>query len=176
MAEDTIWKGTSSQWKNCGAFALLIVSVPASSALHLWLRDKGVGLWIYLLVLVAALWALWKWVQLKTTVFHLTNERLLTTSGILTKVTDTLELYRVRDLKTVQPLWLRMLGLQNVELYTSDASSAGVNLEFVPTSLDLPDRIRQCVEACRLRKNVRMMDVVDEHPGDASSGSETPHS
>jgi uncharacterized membrane protein YdbT with pleckstrin-like domain len=173
MNEDTIWKGTSSQWKNCGAFTLLIASVPVSVALHLWLRDKGVGLWIYLLVLVAALWALWKWAQLKTTVFQLTNERLITTSGIFTKVTNMLELYRVRDLKTVQPLWLRLLGLQNIEIYTSDASTAGVNLEYVQASLNLQDRLRQCVEACRLRKNVRTMDIVDGKPGDALIDDET---
>jgi uncharacterized membrane protein YdbT with pleckstrin-like domain len=174
MTEDTIWKGTSSQWKNCGAFALLIASIPVSITLHLWLKDKGVGPWIYLLVLVAALWALWKWAQLKTTVFQLTNERLITTSGIFTKVTNMLELYRVRDLKTVQPLWLRVLGLQNIEIYTSDASTAGVSLQFVRSSLNLQDRLRQCVEACRLRKNVRMMDVVEEHPGDAAEEAD-PH-
>jgi uncharacterized membrane protein YdbT with pleckstrin-like domain len=176
MTEDTIWKGTSSQWKNCGAFALLIATIPVSITLHLWLKDKGVGPWIYLLVLAAGLWAFWKWVQLKTTVFQLTNERLITTSGIFTKVTNMLELYRVRDLKTVQPLWLRLLGLQNIEIYTSDASTVGVNLEFVQASLNLQDRLRQCVEACRLRKTVRTMDIVDGAHGDALTDDETHHS
>jgi hypothetical protein len=73
----------------------------------------------------------------------------------------------VRDLKIVQPLTHRLLGLENVELYTSDASTADVDLDFVPVSLELGDRIRKCVEACRSAKNVRMMDVVEEHPGDA---------
>jgi uncharacterized membrane protein YdbT with pleckstrin-like domain len=167
MPEETIWKGTSSQWKNCGAFGVLIISIPVSVALHVWLRDKGVAPWIYLLVVFAALWALWQWAQLRTTVYHLTTERLLTVSGILTKVTDTLELYRVRDLKIVQPIIHRMLGLQNIEIYTTDASSAEVDLNYVPVSLNLADQIRKCVEACRTAKNVRMMDVVEEHPGDA---------
>ena len=170
MPEETIWKGTSSQWKNCGAFALLVLSVPVAVALHVWLSDKGIVPWNYLLIVAAALWTLWKWVRLKTTVFHLTTERLLTSSGILTKVTDTLELYRVRDLKIVQPLTQRLLGLQNIDLFTSDASSAEVNLDYIPVSLDLGDKIRKCVEACRTAKNVRMMDVVEEHPGDAPPG------
>jgi len=170
MSEDTIWKGTSSQWKNWKAFALLVASVPASIALHLRLQEQGVGPWIYLFVLVAGLWALWKWALLRSTVFHLTNERLLTTSGILTKVTNTLELYRIRDLQVVQPLMLRLLGLQNIAIFTSDASTAEVPLRFVHASLNLPDRIRQCVEACRTKKNVRMMDVVGEQPGDVGTG------
>ena len=169
MPEDTIWKGSSSQWINLGAFALLGASIPISITLHVWLRDKGVGPWIYFLVLAAALWALWKWALLRATEHHLTNERLLTTSGILTKVTNTLELYRVRDLKVVQPLFLRILGLQNIEIYTADASSSEVALRYVHTSLGLPDRIRQSVESCRQRKNVRVMDMVDGQPGDAAS-------
>lgn len=170
MPEETIWKGTSSPWKNCGAFTMLILSVPASVGLHVWLRGTGIAPWSYLLFVAAALWALWKWVQLKTTVFHLTTERLLTVSGLLTKVTDTLELYRVRDLKIVQPLTQRLLGLQNIDLFTSDASSAEVNLDFVPVNLNLGDKIRKCVEACRSAKNVRTMDVVEDHPGDAAAG------
>ena len=170
MPEETIWKGTSSQWKNCGAFAMLILSVPVSVGLHMRFRGTGIAPWSYLLFVAAALWTLWKWVQLKTTVFHLTTERLLTVSGLLTKVTDTLELYRVRDLKIVQPLTQRLLGLQNIDLFTSDASSAEVNLDFVPVNLNLGDKIRKCVETCRSAKNVRMMDVVEEHPGDAPTG------
>jgi uncharacterized membrane protein YdbT with pleckstrin-like domain len=167
MPEDTIWKGTSSQWENCAAFMWLILSVPLSVGLNLWLADKGVGLWIYGLVAIAALWALWRWVQTKTTTYHLTTERLLTTSGILTKVTDTLELYRVRDLKIVQPLTLRLLGLQNIEMFTADASTADIHLEYIPVRLNLADQIRKCVEACRMAKNVRVMDVVDDEPGAA---------
>jgi uncharacterized membrane protein YdbT with pleckstrin-like domain len=166
MPEETIWKGTSSPWKNFKAFALLAVSIPVS----IWLHGKGAGSWIYFLVLAAALWALWKWIQLKTTVFHLTTERLLTTSGILTKVTDALELYRVRDLKIIQPLSERLLGLQKIEVFTSDASSAEVDMDCVPVSLNLPDRIRKCVESCRTAKGARVMDVVEERPGDAATG------
>jgi len=170
MTEDTIWKGTCSPWKISGAFVFLILSIPASIVLQLWLEDKGVGLWPYLLIVVAALWLLWRWVELKTTVFHLTNERLLITSGILTKVTNTLELYRVRDLKVVQPLWLRMVGLQNIELYTADTSTEIVIIDYVRESLTLPDRLRQYVEACRAKKNVRVMDVIDDETGDAPVG------
>ncbi len=165
MPEETIWKGTSSQWKNWKAFTLLVVSVPVAVALH-----DVAGPWIFFLVLAAALRALWKWVQVKTAVYHLTSERLLTTSGILTKVTEALELYRVRDLKIIQTLTQRLLGLAKIEVFTSDASSAEVDIDYVPVSLNLPDRIRKCVEACRAAKNVRVVDMVEEHPGDAAAG------
>src|SRR5207302_9455314 len=43
-----------------------------------------------------------------TTLFR---SRLKTTEGVFSKVTDSLELYRVKDLETRQPFWLRMCGL-----------------------------------------------------------------
>ena len=173
MAEDTIWKGTSSQWENFKPFAFFVISIPASIGLHHWLGDKGVGVWIYALILLAGLWAFSRWLILKTTVYHLTSERLITSHGILTKVTDTLELYRVRDLQMVQPLFLRILGLQNIHIITTDSTSAELILDYMPTSANLGDQLRNCVEACRKAKRVSAMDVVSESPGDHQEGHPT---
>jgi uncharacterized membrane protein YdbT with pleckstrin-like domain len=167
MADETIWKGTSSQWKNCGPYFALAVSVPVSVLAH-WQFGAWAGqpiFFVYLPVLAAALWSLWRWLVLKTTAYHLTTERLLTTTGILTKVTDTLELYRVRDMKTVQTLAQRMVGLQDICLCTADASTAEVRIDFVPVALNLSEQVRKAVETCRMKKNVRVMDVAEEHPG-----------
>lgn len=167
MPDETIWKGTSSQWKNCGPYFALAASVPVSVFVH-WQFGAGAGqsiFFVYLLVLAAVLWALWRWIMVKTTAYHLTTERLLTTTGILTKVTDTLELYRVRDMKTVQTLAQRMVGLQDIYLCTADASTADVRIDFVPVALNLSEQVRKAVEACRMKKNVRVMDMVEDHPG-----------
>lgn len=166
MAEEIIWKGTSSQWKNFGAYALLVLSIPVAVGLHLWLPEKDIAPWIYIIVVIAALRAFWKRLQLKTTTYELTSERLLTTSGIFSKVTDTLELYRVRDLKIVQPFLLRPLGLQIIELCTSDTLTADVLIDYVPTRLNLGEQLRKRVEACRMAKRVRTMDLTDgSHDG-----------
>ena len=166
MPEETIWKGTSSQWKNCGTFVMLILSIPASIGLHVWLGDKGIVPWNYLLIVAAAFWAFWKWLQLKTVAYQITTERLITTSGIFTKVTDPLELYRVRDLRVVEPLFHRLLGLQNIEVITTDALDAEVVLDYVPAREKLLEQLRNCVETCRKVKGVRSVDTVLENPGD----------
>jgi uncharacterized membrane protein YdbT with pleckstrin-like domain len=163
MDEEPIWKGTSSQWKNFKQFVLVIIVLAVCVWLHKW---KAVSPWIYLLVVPPFIWAFWRWLTVKTTFYALTSERLVTTHGILTKVTDTLELYRVRDLRIVQPLFLRMLGLQNVQIITTDATTDSIVLDYLPTADDLGERLRKSVEDCRDAKRVRAMDIVNENPGD----------
>ncbi len=143
MPEQTLWSGTSSQWKNLGAFLLCLLVIPIP-------------------------WAIYRWLQVKTTRYTLTTERLLTKKGIFNVDTDTLELYRVHDLAVTQPFFQRMLGLKTVQMVTGDTTSPRVTIDYIPMSLNLQDTIREQVEECRMRKRVRTVDVEDSddiHPG-----------
>jgi len=141
MAEENIWTGTSSQLKNFWAFVLCILVIPIP-------------------------WAIYCWLLVKSTTYRLTSERLLTTRGIFSTVTDTLELYRVRDLEMSQTFIQRLFGLQNIVLLTADESSPRILIDYIPTALGLPDKFRAQVEACRLAKRVRTVDMEDD-PGHA---------
>jgi uncharacterized membrane protein YdbT with pleckstrin-like domain len=166
MAEETIWRGHSSQLKNVGAYALLVISLGIAIWLH---QTYPWGGWAYLVVALFALWALWKWLVVKTMSYELTTERLITTRGILTKVTDTLELYRVRDLQTVQPLLLRMMGLENIHLLASDATTEAIVIDYLPANLKLGEQLRKAVEVCREKKRVRALDIVTEEGQEGGS-------
>lgn len=133
-----VWRGTSSQWKNFGFFILC--------ALLCWL-------------IVPIFIALARYLQTKNKVYELTTERLKTTEGVFSKVTDTLELYRVKDLEKRQPFFYRLVGVENVALNTSDASSPFIFIEAIPSSVGLADKIRNQVEAVRAQKGVREIDV-----------------
>ena len=137
--ETVIWKGASSQVKNFWWFVacLLVVPIP---------------------------WAIWAWLKVKCRVYTLTNERLLIESGVLNKSQDTLELYRVRDLQVFEPFWLRLFGLQNIHLLATDLTTENLMLDYIPSSLNLRDKFRECVEECRRRKGVREIGV-DIEPG-----------
>ena len=141
MAEETLWQGTSSQLKNFWAFVLCILILPIP-------------------------WAIYRWLLVKTTVYRLTTERLITEHGILNKTTDTLELYRVRDMQVTAPFIQRLFGLQTIHLLTADTSTPSLLLDFIPASLALPDKFRAQVEECRQRKRVRTVDLEDDTPGD----------
>jgi uncharacterized membrane protein YdbT with pleckstrin-like domain len=138
MAEETIWRGTSSQIKNLGCFILC-----------------GLFCWLIVPIFIA----LSRYLQTKNHVFELTSERLKITEGVFNKVTETLELYRVKDIEVLQPFFSRMFGVENIKVNTSDLSSPVVLLEAIPKTVALADKMRNQVEAVRMQKNVREIDL-----------------
>lgn len=165
VAEETLWRGSSSQWKNAVTFgiclfiaiAILVIALIASQSESPPLKMAAPFILILLIFPVAV--ALAYYLRTKTKVYELTNERLKITEGVFSKVTDTLELYRVKDLETRQPFSSRLCGLEDVQLNTSDASTPSVIIDAVPTRLGLGDKIRNAVEAIRQQKRVREIDV-----------------
>src|SRR5215510_3992702 len=137
-AEEIVWRGTSSQWKNFGVYLLC-------------------GLFCWLLVPI--FFALVYYLQTKNKVFELTTQRFKITSGVFTKTTETLELYRVKDIETRQPFFSRLVGIEDVQMTTSDVSSPSVLIEAVPLSVGFADKLRHQVEIIRQQKRVRKIDI-----------------
>jgi uncharacterized membrane protein YdbT with pleckstrin-like domain len=138
MAEEIVWRGPSSQWKNFGVYVLC-----------------GLFCWLIVPIFIA----LARYLQTKNKIYELTTERLKITEGVFSKVTDTLELYRVKDIETRQPFLYRMFHVENIAITTSDASSPLVFLEAIPSTVSLADKIRNRVEAVRMEKRVREIDI-----------------
>ncbi|MDQ6914052.1 MAG: PH domain-containing protein, partial [Verrucomicrobiota bacterium] len=78
MPEETIWRGLSSQQKNLGLFILC-----------------GLFCWLIVPIFIA----LARYLQTKNKIYELTSERLKTSEGVFTKTTESLELYRVKDIE-----------------------------------------------------------------------------
>src|SRR5204862_241536 len=72
-----------------------------------------------------------RYLETKNKVFELTNERLKMTEGIFSKVTETLELYRVKDIEVLQPFIYRIVGLENIKVNTSDLSAPVMLLDGI---------------------------------------------
>jgi uncharacterized membrane protein YdbT with pleckstrin-like domain len=137
-AEEIVWRGTSSQWKNFGVYVLC-----------------GLLCWL----IVPIFFALIYFYKTRCKVFELTTQRLKITSGVFSKFTETLELYRVKDIETRQPFFSRLVGIENVQLTTSDVSSPVVLIEAVPSSAGFADKVRNQVEIIRQQKRVREIDI-----------------
>jgi uncharacterized membrane protein YdbT with pleckstrin-like domain len=138
LPEEIVWRGTSSQWKNFGVYLLC-----------------GLLCWL----IVPIFFALARYLQTKRKIFELTTQRFKITSGVFSKMTETLELYRVKDIETRQPFLSRLVGVENVQMNTSDTSSPIVLIEAVPSNVGLADKLRNQVELIRQQKRVREIDI-----------------
>lgn len=136
--EELVWSGAPSQ----------VVNVPAYV---LW----GLLFWLVIPIFVI----LWKWLVLKNTKYELTTERLKTRHGVINKKMDDMELYRVRDYKFDQPLFLRLFRLGNITLLTSDKTSPVVVIRAIGDGEQLREQVRKSVEACRMKKRVREVEL-----------------
>ena len=112
MAETTIWRGNPSQWKNFGGFvfaAIIAIAITVASifaARSASAESRRLGPFILIFLLLPIFMALTRYLQTKNRIYELTTERLKTSEGVLNRVTDTLELYRVKDLETHASLFV----------------------------------------------------------------------
>ncbi len=136
--ERSVWQGTPSQVVNLGSFILL-----------------GLFFWLVIPLFVM----LWRWLVVKSTKYELTTERLRLRHGVFNKVSNELELYRVRDYVLEQPFFLRVFSLSNIVLTTSDKTHPRVVIEAIRDGEELREKLRKYVELCRTRKGVREIDI-----------------
>jgi membrane protein YdbS with pleckstrin-like domain len=132
--EEIVWSGSPSQLINIKTFA--------------WC-----GLLCFLIIPIFI--ALWKWLVVRNTRFEITTQRLRVKAGVLNKTTAELELYRVKDFRVDQPLLLRMFGLSNIVLVSTDRTHPYVVIPAVPNGIELGDTIRENVEGLRRNLGIR---------------------
>ena len=108
------------------AVAAAYVLIPESSA-QPWLRITV----LVLAVLAASLWAGLPFLRWSTSQYTITNRRLITRSGIITRTGRDIPLYRINDVAYEKGLLDRILGCGT--LVISDATEkAGVVLHDIP--------------------------------------------
>lgn len=136
--EKVVWSGTPSQALHFGTYALCVLLSP---------------------LVIPIFIALAKYLQTRAHKYELTSERLLISRGVFSKTTDGLELYRVKDGRVEEPFFLRLFGAGNVILMTSDKTHPVVVLEAVPAPAKIWESVRAQVEAMRVKKGIRDVDV-----------------
>ena len=143
--EKTICEVTPSQLTNFKPFTFATLAVAAIVVASILLKMN-----IFLVVLVLpVVYALWKWLEVRAIKVKITDQRLIVSEGILNKKTDETELYRVRDSSIEEPLFLRMFGLGNVIIYTTDDADAVLKFKGYKKPHWLKDQVRNNAEICR---------------------------
>lgn len=164
MEEKAVWSGSSSQLINFGVYLVcfLVFAAAAAAIALLWPKLEPLGpvtLGAAFAVALAPLaYAFYRWLAVRCLRYEITSERIRATSGILSKRTNALELYRVKDYTLEAPFLYRLFRLGNIRLQTSDRSNPEMLLRAVPGARKLADDIRLHVEKRRDLKRVREVD------------------
>ena len=115
--------------------------------------------WLAALVVVPLAYAGWRWWVISSRVYEITTERIKVTTGLVSKRTDDLELYRVKDMVLEEPPLLRLAGAGNIVLTTSDTTTPTLVLEGITGAKELREQLRKHIEDCRDRKRTRLTEL-----------------
>lgn len=97
----------------------------------------------------------WKYIQVRSTNYILTSQRLITKIGVFWKEVNFIELYRVLDIKVERGLLYQLLDfgrtcfgkkpllLGDIHIFSSDYSHAKLFLFTIPNALGVAEKIRK---------------------------------
>lgn len=153
--EQELWNSSPSQWLNLGHFSAAIIM-----AVGIVVGGMFFPLALALLI-VPAVWLIWRFLVVRCQRYTLTSQRLRITSGVINQHIDEVELYRVKDSILVRPWWMRLTGLSTIQLDTSDRTLPRFDIPAMRDGIELREILRKNVEYQRDKKRVREMDFDD---------------
>lgn len=166
VSQKLVWQGRPSQWVNMRPYTLIFMFLLIVGGLEVaGLFDAIFKQWLPMfmgfkalfktaLFIIPIIYGLWCWVQTYMHHYELTEEVFREHYGVLNRVVQELELYRVNDTMTYRPFELSVLGLGNVVLHTSDASDPTVYISGVKDPDNVRQMVRHYVEQQRTRKGI----------------------
>jgi uncharacterized membrane protein YdbT with pleckstrin-like domain len=170
--EQTVWQGSPSQVVNLPTYMTLGIGVIVATVGLLFLRattvpnaTDGVSARSLYPWIIVAIWvlcgigALITYLKVSTTKYVLTTERLRVTTGVLSTITEDLELRRVRDSVILRPFWARVAGLGDIQILSADASTPRMVLHAIKDPDGVQSKIRSIVQTQWAKFNVRQMEI-----------------
>ena len=142
--EEVLWEGRPSHISNLHNYIIyILISV----------GTFGFGL------IFAGPMMLWTYLVVRSMKYKLTTERLITSTGVLNVTEDELELYRVHDARVSYPLFLRLFGLGNIEIVTTDHTTSWIQIRAIPDAKEVREAVRTHVEKRRAATETRELEV-----------------
>jgi uncharacterized membrane protein YdbT with pleckstrin-like domain len=119
------------------------------------------GAWPLLLTGAALVIVLFRWLEVMSSLYELTAERLVLRRGIFLKSIDEIELYRIKDVRMDFSLLNQMAGIGTICITSSDETTRNreLKMRFVPKAKQRREMLRALVDAARRKRGVREMDM-----------------
>jgi membrane protein YdbS with pleckstrin-like domain len=90
----------------------------------------------------------------RATRYRITTQRIKLERGMLSKVQESLELFRIDHFELRKPLGMRLLGQSSLHLFSSDAELGNFSIYGVPNLESLADQLRECQLRERARRSM----------------------
>lgn len=162
--DEVKWVGKPSQVLNL-LWGLLAVAVIAGLVALETMVLKGQELpsqvvwFIRGTALIPVLWWAWNWLVIKTVTYTLSRERLKIRRGPINFRTNEIELYRVRDFRLLEPIWLRPFGLSSIVVVSADKSKPFTTIKAVPEGAKVMEDCRNAVQKRRVEFGTRDIEI-----------------
>lgn len=105
-------------------------------------------------VVACALICLAYYIKSRRVFYRITTQRIKLERGILSKVQESLELFRIDHFELRKPFGSRVLGQSSLHLFSSDAELSNFSVYGVPHLEALADQLRDCQLRERARRSL----------------------
>ena len=117
-----------------------------------------INIFVYLFLFWTIIIPLYSYLKTRFTIFELSKDRFKLKKGILSQQIDETELYRIRDYEVSKPFILRIFGLGNLKLITSDKSHPSITLNAIKNPENVLELFRENVERARKDTGTKEVD------------------
>ncbi len=138
---------------------LIVIAITAAIGYAMWaglIPNSGVYILCLFLFFVIAcgLICLFFFTKSRRIYYRITTQRIKLERGLLSKVQESLELFRIDHFELRKPLGSRVLGQASLHLYSSDAELENFTIYGVPQLESLADELRECQLRERTRRSL----------------------
>lgn len=109
---------------------------------------------------------------LSFTRYALSEDRLFLSQGFFSIKDEEVLLYRVRDINTRRTLWQRIFGVGTVTVVSADKTMPTLELKNIKNPLDVKEMLHEKVEEMKMKRRVRLGEVITDHDCDCDDDSD----
>jgi len=146
-------------WKTRRAHIVLLrdylfCTIGLAGSIVLAVARIGVAPWLAFCPFIFVLLALYYYLDIITTVFIITNERIMIRTGVFTRSTISVELYRIKEVELVEPFLYRLFNLGNIQIVTFRRSRQ-LWLRGINAPNDTLEGLRSLIEINKMKRGIR---------------------
>ncbi len=167
--EQVLYAAGPSQMVNFNTFSIcgviFIISIFAPTLWHNFFsqhypQHKAIYMLISKLMFILPLiYAPYSWLSVKSHKYKITTERFIETTGILSRHTNELELFRIKDISFFEPFFLRLFSCGHIIMDTSDKTTPVVALRAIKNAKPVMEILRTNISIMRTKKGVREIEM-----------------